>query len=195
MEPKITTEQHYKITLTGGSTYYGRTTLPGNDRYNQHRSDVKAGRHSSLQESYDKYGYDGWVHEWLGWETGDIDYHNQIEYGYVQADPKALNIRKGYWAILSEDLLERDRMYQQQKKVNQTPEELEESLRKAREYDQRKRDNMTPEEKEEHRRKQREYEQRKRASWTPEELEEYRRKDKEYKQRKRDEKKRSGDNK
>jgi hypothetical protein len=102
---KITTERHYKITLKDGSTYYGRTTQSGNKRYNQHLSQSRLGKHENkhIQESYDKYGYDDWVHEWLGWETGDNDYHNKIEFGYVQADPKALNINDGKRALLDED--------------------------------------------------------------------------------------------
>ena len=100
---KITTERHYKITLKDGSTYYGRTTQLGNKRYNQHLYYARQGKHSCLQESYDKYGCDDWVNEWLGTETGDLDYHNRIEYGYIRADPKALNIHDGKRALLDKD--------------------------------------------------------------------------------------------
>lgn len=171
---KITTERHYKITLKDGSTYYGRTTQPGDDRYNQHQGDVRRNKHpnKNIQESYNKYGYDDWVHEWLSTETGDKQHHDQIEYGYVQADPKALNINKGKWVICEDGGLEYNRVYQQQRRDKETPEQKEERRHEGREYQQQKRDNETPEEREERLRKQRE-----------------------YSQRKRDEKKRGGDNK
>ncbi len=95
----LTTQQYYRITFPDGSTYYGRTTQLGNKRYIQHLSSSKLGKHDNkhIQEVYNKYGSDGWVHEWLGTETGDLEYHNKIEYGYVKSDPKSLNIHNGNW--------------------------------------------------------------------------------------------------
>ena len=207
---KITTERHYKITLTGGSTYYGRTTLLGNKRWNIHTFDLRRGKHPCLQEVYDKYGYDDWVHEWLGWETGDLQHHRQIEFGYVQADPKSINIRKGYYLLLSE---EEKKEYNYQKTLNETPEQREERLSPIRTRSNTIRWSMTPEELKEHRRKGKEdsqrkrdnetskqreerliKEQQKRDNKTPEEYEQYRRRDREYYRRSK-EKKRSGDNK
>mgnify|MGYP003676112471 CR=1 FL=1 len=214
---KITTERHYKITLTGGSTYYGRTTLPDDERYRDHLTSAERGKHDNknVQESYDKYGHDDWSHEWLGTETGNTQHHNQIEYGYVRADPKSLNIHDGKWTLLSkEEKNEYFRLMEENRKKKLTPKELEEHLRKDREKYHNKLKNMTPEELEETLRKRRERnkrilanetskqreerlikEQQKRDNRTPEEYEEYRRKDREYGQRRRDEKKRSGDNK
>ena len=142
MSKNITTERHYRITLTGGSTYYGRTIQPGDGRYDRHLSCVRLGTHPNkhIQESYNKYGYDDWINEWLGWETGDLEHHRQIEYGYVQADPKSLNIHDGKVALLSEDILERDRIRIKEKQSKETPEQYEERLSKAREYQRRKRE-------------------------------------------------------
>ena len=140
---KITTERHYKITLTGGSTYYGRTTL-GDKRYELHKSWARQGTHPCLQESYDKYGYDGWVHEWLGWETGDKLHHDKIEYGRVQTDPKSLNIQGGRYVLL--DRKEYERRAYKSRRDNMSPEEIEEFNRRSKEEKRRKVDNMSPEE-------------------------------------------------
>jgi len=200
MSKKITTERHYRITLTGGSTYYGRTTQPGNQRYNEHLYHVRQGTHVCLQESYDKYGCEGWIHEWLSTETGNIEHHRQIEFGYVQADPKALNIHDGKVALLSkEEQIEyrREKMKKhiQQQIDNMPPKELKEYRTKNALKHQQRRDNETPEEKEERRRKDREDKQRKIDKETPEQREERLRKGREYYYTKRDEKKRGGDNK
>ncbi len=111
---KITTEQHYQIILSNGSTYYGRTTI-GNRRFSNHKSRCKRGEHSCLQEVYDKYGCDDWVNNWLGWETGDLDYHNQIEFSRIQSDPKSLNILKGDYVLLNEE----EQKKQRKKKTNE----------------------------------------------------------------------------
>ena len=153
----ITTEQHYKITLSEGSTYYGRTTLPGDQRYELHKSDVRCGNHPSLQEVYDKYGYDDWVHEWLGWETGNNQHHNKIEFNRVQADPNALNIYDGRCRLLEGGWKEYISKYQQEKRNSWTPEELEEFRREDRERARKKRANRTPEEHEEYKLMRREY--------------------------------------
>ena len=139
---KITTERHYKITFQNGSTYYGRTTQPGNKRYNDHLTKARKGKQSNkyIQEVYDKYGSDDWIHEWLGTEIGDKHHHDRIEFGYVQADPKSLNIHDGKVALLSEDILERDRIRIKEKQSKETPEQYEERLSKAREYQRRKRE-------------------------------------------------------
>jgi|TARA_R110000737_G_scaffold335539_1_gene354404 hypothetical protein len=165
---KITTEQHYKITLTDGSTYYGRTTK-GDKRYRGHQSDVRCNTHSNkhVQESYNKYGYDGWVHEWLGYETGDLQHHNKIEFGRVQADPKALNIWDGKLALLSED--------------EQVVYKVERRYKKI--------DDMTPKEGEKYRQEQIYKTNKWLESLTPKQREEKKRRGREYAQRKRDEKK------
>ena len=179
---KITTERHYKITLSNGSTYYGRTTI-GNQRYRNHKSDVRVNKHDNpkVQESYNKYGYDGWVHEWLSTETGDKQHHDKIEYGYVQADPKALNINDGRVALLSEDekrLLNNKRSveYRTRRNNNWTPEDRAAWNKDQRERQKRWKNNMSPKEKEEHNRKQRVKDQKQRDSMTREEKDEYNRK-------------------
>ena len=143
---KITTERHYKITLSDGSTYYGRTTQPDDNRYDQHLKTAKRGANSNkyINEVYDKYGYDDWVHEWLSTETGDIKHHRKIEFGYVQADPKSINIHDGTSALLTKH--QNNSRQHQQKYNNMTPEQHEEKKRKDRERAKLKRDNMTPEE-------------------------------------------------
>tara|TARA_B110000285_G_C14773915_1_gene445311 strand:+ start:182 stop:598 length:417 start_codon:yes stop_codon:yes gene_type:complete len=131
----ITTERHYKITFPEGSIYYGRTTQGGNKRYNEHLCAVKKGKHGNkhIQEIFNKYGCDGWIHEWLGEETGDLEHHRNIEFGYTQSDPKALNIWDGRYALLE------DRQYKQAIRDAHTPEEREEYNRKERErYHKRK---------------------------------------------------------
>ena len=187
---EITTERHYKITLSDGSTYYGRTTLLGNRRYTAHKVLLRKGTHSTLQEVYDKYGYDDWVHEWLGYETGDLEHHRKIEFGYVQADPKSLNIHDGKYTLLSEDeKKEYFRLMEEERLKELTPEEYKEYRQKENSNHKRKWDNMTPEEKRLHRKRTEEGRQRRINNMTPEELEEYRREQREYSQRKRDEKK------
>ena len=192
---KITTERHYKITFQDGSTYYGRTTSPGNIRYNDHLYRVRKGKHRNkhIQEVYDKYGYDDWVHKWLSTETGDLDYHNKIEFGYVQADPKSINIKKGYHALLSEE--EQNKKTYSRRKQNRTPEEHQIFLSEQREHYHEVKSRMTPEELKEFKKKESLKYKRKKQNMTPEELEEHRRKDREYHQRRQDEKKRGGDNK
>ena len=145
MKPKITTERHYKITLSDGSVYYGRTTIE-DKRYYQHLGDARRGNHDNknIQEVYNKYGYDDWVHEWLGYETGDLKHHREIELGYVQSDPKALNINTGDYIL--GDPKEYDRKKHIEKYDNMTPKELKEFRRKDREKKQLIRDNETPEE-------------------------------------------------
>ena len=134
---KITTERHYKITFQDGSTYYGRTTQLGNKRYNVHLCHAKKGKHSNkhIQEIYNKYGSDNWVHEWLGEEIGDLEYHNKIELGYVQSDPKAINIRDGSC------ILDRKKYGREQNQALRNAwslEKREESNRKQRVRDQNK---------------------------------------------------------
>ena len=148
----LTTERHYKITLSDGSTYYGRTTQSGNNRYSRHQSHLKAGTHKNkhIQEVYNKYGYDDWVHEWLVEETGDLDHHNNIEFGYIQSDPKSINVRVGSWVL---DKKKYDRQLQAARRAAWTPEELEEHKRKT----NQKWLNLTLEEQKEYRRKEREY--------------------------------------
>ena len=88
---KITTERHYKITLSDGSTYYGKTKHHIYIRGCNHLQTARLGIHKNkhIQEVYNKYGYDDWVFEYLSTETGNRDHHNQIEFGRVQADPKS----------------------------------------------------------------------------------------------------------
>ena len=102
---KITTEQHYKITLSKGSTYYGKTKHHIYERWGNHLQTSRLGIHKNkhIQEVYNKYGCDDWVFEVLSVEIGDLQHHNKIEFGYVQADPKALNIRRGRYALLDKD--------------------------------------------------------------------------------------------
>ena len=148
---KITTERHYKITLSNGSTYYGRTTQSGNKRYQGHQSDVRCNTHHNkhIQEVYSKYGYDDWVHEWLGYETGDRHHHNKIEFGYVQADPKSINIDDGRKSLLSkEQIKEQDRLRSQRKIDNMTPEELKEYRLITSLKETHRRANETPEQRE-----------------------------------------------
>ena len=130
---KITTQQHYKITFPDSSTYYGRTTLRGNRRYTKHKSQVKHGTHDNklIQEIYNKYGCGGWIHEWLGTETGDLEHHRKIEFGYINADPKSLNVHNGSF-ILNYDEYKRQRS--QAERDNRTPEEHEEYKRRHRGY-------------------------------------------------------------
>ena len=151
---KITTERHYKITLSDGSTYYGRTIM-GDLRYKQHLGQARRGDHENpnIQEVYDKYGYDDWVHKWLSTETGDKRHHDKIEYGYVQADPKALNIKSGSWVLDKKKYMNH---YMNLRNKALPPEEKEETKRKQREHQREKLLNMTPEERDEHNRKQRE---------------------------------------
>lgn len=150
---KITTERHYKITLTDGSTYYGRTAQSGNDRYSQHRSTVRRGVHDNknIQESYNKYGYDGWIHEWLGYETGDKLHHDKIEFGYIQADPKSLNILDGRVVLLT------TKEHNKRVRNKMTPKELEKDRRKDRDKQRKRRLNETLEQKEIRLMKMREY--------------------------------------
>ena len=148
---KITTERHYKIIFPDGSTYYGRTTQPDNDRYYRHLGEVKRGKHSNkhIQELYNKYGSDDWVHEWLSTKIGDIEHHRQIEFGYVQADPKALNIDDGRKSLLSKEVIvEYQRLRIQRKIDNMTPKELKEYRLIKREEQSRRRANETPEQRE-----------------------------------------------
>ena len=191
MSKKITTEQHYKITLKDGSTYYGRTTQVGNRRYHEHTSDVRRGEHGNkyVQESYDKYGYDGWVHEWLGYETGDKQHHNKIEFGYVQADPKALNIDTGRCVLLTNSERFNNKLN------NMTPEELKEHKRELNKYYKHRMEKETPEEQEKRLLYDKEQARIRRKNETPKQYELRKQKDREYQQRRRDEKKRSGDNK
>ncbi len=198
MSKKITTARHYRITLTGGSTYYGRTTQPGDDRYNRHLGCVRLGTHPNkhIQEVYNKYGYDDWVHEWLSTETGDKQHHDQIEYGRVQADPKSLNKNKGYSGVLLEGgNREHTRQQSKAQRDAHTPEEREEYNRLQREYYHEVKARMTPEELKEFNKKEALKRKNNRSKETPEQYEERLRKVKEYQQRKRDEKKRGGDNK
>ena len=125
----LTTERHYKITFPDSSTYYGRTTQPGNKRYRSHLNKSKRGKHENkhIQEAYNKYGY--MAHEWLGYETGDLAHHRKIEFGYVQADPKALNIHNGSW-----DHKEYNTQRNKVKYASWTTEEWDEYKRKQREY-------------------------------------------------------------
>ena len=127
----LTTERHYKITFPDGSTYYGRTTQSGDERYRQHLSTSKLGKHDNkhIQEVYNKYGHDGWVHKWLVEETGNNEYHNNIEFGYVQSDPKALNIHNGSW-----DHKKYNTQRNKVKYASWTTEEWDEYKRKQREY-------------------------------------------------------------
>jgi hypothetical protein len=172
---KITTERHYKITLTGGSTYYGRTTQPRNDRYQHHQSSCRRGvnKNKHIQEIYNKYGYDDWVFEYLSTETGNIDHHNQIEFGRIQADNRSINLDTGRRALVKEE----DRL-SYYKKNNDN-----------------KYKNLTPEELKEYRQTKLELTNKWLESLTPKKREEKKRKDRERQQRKREEKKRGGDNK
>tara|TARA_B110000977_G_C10635750_1_gene321984 strand:+ start:75 stop:500 length:426 start_codon:yes stop_codon:yes gene_type:complete len=133
---KITTERHYKITFQNGSTYYGRTTQPGNKRYNDHLTKARKGKQSNkyIQEVYDKYGSDDWIHEWLGTEIGDKHHHDRIEFGYVQADPKSLNIKDGRRVLNKKEYDWQNHLKRQNAR---TPEEHEEHNRKQREYYQK----------------------------------------------------------
>ena len=152
---KITTERHYKIIFQDSFTYYGRTILSGNQRYNEHLTRVRKGKHPNkhIQEIYNKYGFGGWVHEWLSTETGDLEHHNKIEFGYVQSDPKALNIKSGSWVLDKKKYMNH---YMNLRNKSLPPEEKEETKRKQREQKREKLLNMTPEERDEHNRKQRE---------------------------------------
>tara|TARA_R110000796_G_scaffold212440_1_gene328549 strand:+ start:173 stop:595 length:423 start_codon:yes stop_codon:yes gene_type:complete len=137
----------------------------GDLRYKQHLGQARRGDHENpnIQEVYDKYGYDDWVHKWLSTETGDKRHHDTIEFGYVQSDPKSLNVKTGKISLLSEeDHKERGRLQQQRRKENMTPEELEESRRKQREYMTQLRNNETSEQREERLRKQGIYNKQKR---------------------------------
>jgi len=133
----VRTERHYKLTLSDGSVYYGRTTLSGNKRYVNHRCNAKKGKHNKhIQEVYNKYGYDDWVWEWLGEETGDLEHHRKIEFGYVQVDPKAINLYNGRFASGENEYFKQK---QQTIRDAHTPEEREEYNRKYREiYQKRK---------------------------------------------------------
>ena len=161
---KITTERYYKITLSNGSTYYGRTTI-GNQRYRNHLSTVRQGSHhnKNVQESYDRYGSDDWVHEWLGYETGDRHHHNKIEFGYVQSDPKSINIDDGRKSLLSkEQINEQDRLRLQRKIDNMTPEELKEYRLITALKETHRRANETPEQREKRLKGMRDYRKRRR---------------------------------
>ncbi len=131
----LTTQRHYRIIFPNGSTYYGRTTQSGNKRYKSHLNKSKLGKHENkhIQEAYNKYGY--MTHEWLGTETGDLEHHNNIEFGYIQSDPKSLNIRDGSWGV-REGEYHRQR---EQEKIR-TPEEREEYNRYMREYQSKNRE-------------------------------------------------------
>ena len=130
----LTTERHYKITFPDDSTYYGRTTLPSGERYAVHLAQVKKGKHDNkhIQEVYNKYGSDDWVHEWLGTEIGNKQHHDKIEYSYVLSDPKALNIDNGHCSL---DNKEYHRQYNKKRYQERewTPEYHKEYNRRARE--------------------------------------------------------------
>ena len=152
---KVTTERYYKITFQNSSTYYGRTILSGNQRYNEHLTRARKGKHPNkhIQEIYNKYSSDDWVYEWLGEETGEKDHHNKIEFGYIQTDPKALNIKSGSWVLDKKKYMNH---YMNLRNKSKSPKEQEEYRRKNKEHQSRKLSNMTPEERDEHNRKQRE---------------------------------------
>jgi len=162
---KITTERHYKITLSNGSTYYGRTTQPSDDRYKRHLNTARTGTNSNkhIQEIYDKYGSDDWVHKWLGWETGGLEHHRQIEFGYIQSDPKALNIHDGRKSLLSEEEITKQDLLRLHSKINNmTPKELKEYRLIKKEEQAQRRANETSEQREKRLCGMREYAQRKR---------------------------------
>ena len=162
----ITTERYYKITFPEGSIYYGRTTQ-GGERYKKHLSMVRRDRHPNkhIQEVYNKYGYDDWVHEWLFYETGDKDYHSRIELGMIQANPKSLNIKDGRYIQLSEE--EFKQKNKEESKIrfdNETPEQSKERKAKQRKRYHLNRQNETPEQREKRLTYHREYERIKREN-------------------------------
>ena len=163
---EITTEHHYKITFPDGSTYYGRTTQE-DKRYELHLSTARRNKHGNkhIQEVYDKYGSEDWVHKWLGWETGDLEHHRNIEFGYVQSDPKSLNIKDGRYSQLSKEELRI--LGKKESKIrfeNETPEQSEERKAKQRKRNQLDKQNETPEQKEKRLAYHREYERIKREN-------------------------------
>ena len=130
---KITTASHYRVTLSNGSTYYGRTTRKGNVIFSEHKNSAKKGRHDSkyVQEVYNKYGCKDWKFEILTEETGNNDHHNRIEFNHIKADPKSININNGKTTFdrkkyKSEWIKERRKRY--------TPEEREVYLNSMKEY-------------------------------------------------------------
>ena len=145
------TKTYYKITFPDNTCYIGTTKIHPYERWGKHLTDARLSYHKNkhVQVVYDKYGYDGWVHEWLGYETGDKQHHNKIEFGYVQADPKALNIDDGRKSLLSKEVIvEYQRLRIQRKIDNMTPKELKEYRLIKREEQSRRRANETPEQRE-----------------------------------------------
>ena len=179
----VTTEHHYKITFQDGSTYYGRTKHHLYERWGQHLADARKGVHRNkhICEIYNKYGYDDWTYELLSTETGDAQHQFGIEFSYIQADPKAINIQSG---IFSQNKKEWSARHARRRRAERTPEEREKFLREQRETYKIKRASITPQELEKIRRMGRESYHRQRAKWTDENTEEYRRKDRERKAKK-----------
>ena len=162
---KVKTERFYKLTFQNGSTYYGRTILE-DKRYDCHKNDVKSYKHHNkhIQEIYNKYGYDGWVHEWLFYRTGTDKELGKVEFKLIQADPKALNIHDGKRALLSEEEKKKYHKDYSHQAYHKNPEHHKTKIKIFKENNKErlsqerkdKRANMTPEEHAEYRRKENE---------------------------------------
>jgi hypothetical protein len=185
MNKDITTEQYYKIILTGGSTYYGRTKHHLYERWGNHLKTARLGYHPNkhLQEVYNKYGGDDWVFEVLFVKVCSKEQHSICENTLIHDDSKSLNIRKKLTTKQrkrrDEEIKEYSKEYMKRYLANETPEQnkirLAYSRKSSKVYYQRKRDdpnysvyegnkirneNETPEQREIRLRKMREYYQR-----------------------------------